>query len=114
MKTQRIEDKASAHVRRMEARAKALALLTSRVTVLVTDEPARPSFDPTATDEQKANYKKADALLGLMAVVIYYGEGSDEEALTGNLGYCLDCGALERHGAEHLAVVEVGEAKVEA
>lgn len=96
-------------VARMEARARALSLLASRLATVTLDSPARPyvnEADPNATKRSVDNWRKAEALLAL-ATILSSGE-EDAHHLKENLGYCLDLGAIEAHSPLHSAIADLG------
>jgi len=96
-------------VAQMEAKVRALALLTSRLSTFVLDSPARPyeaSNDPNATKRAVRNWEKAEALLALIALIA--GGETDRFHLVENLVHCLEAEAIEAHSPLHLAVADAG------
>lgn len=93
-------------VRQMEAKVFALAFLSARLQVFVTDAPSRPEIDESATPEQVRNWRRAQSLLALIEAVS--ARRPSAPLIKKALGSALDRGALEPHSAAHSAVADFG------
>lgn len=84
----------------------ALAFVSARLSTLVTDAPARPASDPSASKADARNWNKATVLLGLVEAMVSPTASARDfrEALLA----ALDCEALEHHSPAHLALADLG------